>query len=413
MTQEQHAGRRRGITLAVAAIAASVLMAACTPVPPTSTTTTTIASPTPVPPVVNSFTTLGSIGTSPALVGFAWSVGDANNEPLTCSIDGTGDGIVDVTIPDCHVGGGSRNISVALPPGATTAQLVTATLTVEDGNSAPVIATRQFTLAPGPTEPFDITLRGLAALTPDEALAFTQAVTLWQQIIVAGLPDVASVPTSCLPPGTAPIVGAVDDIVIDLTIAPIDGPGNVLGSAGPDCVNTATELALHGTMTFDSADVAAMLTDGSFTRVVLHEMAHVLGFGTLWDETLFGGVRKIVQGVGGSNPRYSGVRGMAEWSLLGGSGNVPVENSGGTGTAGSHWRESVFDDELMTGYLDLASNPLSRLTIASFADLGYHVDITKAEAYTLPTVGSSSSRSSALRNDTVDGIMLRPPVGRL
>ena len=35
-------------------------------------------------------------------------------------------------------------------------------------------------------------------------------------------------------------------------------------------------------MSFDTADLARMEADGSLTDVILHEMGHVLGFGTLW-----------------------------------------------------------------------------------------------------------------------------------
>ncbi len=38
----------------------------------------------------------------------------------------------------------------------------------------------------------------------------------------------------------------------------------------------------------------------------------------------------------------------------------------------------------MTGFVGGAPNPLSRLTVASLKDLGYVVDLKKAEAYTLP-----------------------------
>jgi hypothetical protein len=61
---------------------------------------------------------------------------------------------------------------------------------------------------------------------------------------------------------------------------------------------------------------------------------------------------------------------------------VPVENSGGAGTRDAHWRESVFNNELMTGYLNSGTNPLSRVTVASLADLGYQVDPNAADAFT-------------------------------
>jgi hypothetical protein len=39
----------------------------------------------------------------------------------------------------------------------------------------------------------------------------------------------------------------------------------------------------------------------------------------------------------------------------------------------------------MTGLLDVGPNPLSRVTIAAFEDLGYSVDRERADAYRLPT----------------------------
>jgi hypothetical protein len=38
--------------------------------------------------------------------------------------------------------------------------------------------------------------------------------------------------------------------------------------------------------------------------------------------------------------------------------------------------------ELMTGYADAGTQPLSRITIASLEDLGYTVDYTNADSYT-------------------------------
>ena len=40
----------------------------------------------------------------------------------------------------------------------------------------------------------------------------------------------------------------------------------------------------------------------------------------------------------------------------------------------------------MTGFVGAANNPMSRLTVASLQDLGYKVDMTKAEAYHLPNL---------------------------
>jgi hypothetical protein len=48
---------------------------------------------------------------------------------------------------------------------------------------------------------------------------------------------------------------------------------------------------------------------------------------------------------------------------MGGTGSgIPVEQDGGSGTAGSHWNGEIFGNELMTGYIrrgDL-SRPMPR-----------------------------------------------------
>jgi hypothetical protein len=86
--------------------------------------------------------------------------------------------------------------------------------------------------------------------------------------------------------------------------------------------------------------------------------------------------------------RFTGAHATAEYNRIFGRNetSVPVENDPqyGEGTRLSHWRESVFDNELMTGIDDGAANRLSAITIASLADLGYQVNMSAAETYTPP-----------------------------
>src|SRR6185436_18597419 len=85
---------------------------------------------------------------------------------------------------------------------------------------------------------------------------------------------------------------------------------------------------------------------------------------------------------------FKGKNAKKEYGILKGTGPVvvPVENTGGPGTANSHWRETVFRNELMTGFVQGPPNPMSRLTVASLKDLGYKVDLSKAEGYALPNL---------------------------
>lgn len=390
---------KRGATAACLTIGLAVV-AACNPPsnpPSTSTTTTDI----PAGPSIGSFSVAGFAGDSPALVAFSWNVSDPNGDTLTCRIDADDDGIDDVVVHACN-GAGSRN--AAYP----TDGVFTARFSVSDGSFPAVSTARTVTVGAGPAETYDMTLRGLASLSPDVAQAFTDSEQFWESAIVRGTTDYSISPRpGCLEAWAPDLPPVIDDVIIDIRIVSIDGEGGVLGQAGPSCFNTSNEMPLTGMMEFDEADVAELGVD-RFRDVIRHEMGHVLGIGTLWDMTGLGGSRKVISGSGTGNPTFTGARAVAEWSALGGSGKVPVEATGGAGTAYSHWRETTFDSELMTGWLDTTS-PASALTIASLADMGYHVDLSAADAYSLPGAAMRSHGSTPL--DDGLGVMLRPPIG--
>ena len=44
-----------------------------------------------------------------------------------------------------------------------------------------------------------------------------------------------------------------------------------------------TVYAASGIIQFDLFDVATLVDDGLFQAVIEHEMAHVIGFGSLWE----------------------------------------------------------------------------------------------------------------------------------
>jgi hypothetical protein len=70
---------------------------------------------------------------------------------------------------------------------------------------------------------------------------------------------------------------------------------------------------------------------------------------------------------------------------------VPLEDTGGTGTQFQHWREAVFAQELMTGYLDNTDQPLSKITAASLRDIGYVVDLGASDPYIPDPVFASAA----------------------
>ncbi len=221
--------------------------------------------------------------------------------------------------------------------------------------------------------PFVIEVRFTRGLTERQRAAFAAAADRWTRVVVGDLPE-------------AEIEGeTVDDVLILAEGADIDGTGQVLGQAGPTHLRPGSMLPARGEMTFDAADLAALEAEGTLDDVIAHEMGHVLGVGTLWEQ------KGLLDGAGTGDPVFTGAGAVAEYAALGGDGPVPVENTGGAGTAGGHWRESRFGTELMSGFIRDAGNPLSRVTAASLADLGYEVDLAAAEPYALPPAGPAGS----------------------
>jgi hypothetical protein len=223
--------------------------------------------------------------------------------------------------------------------------------------------------------PYNIEVRFLGGLNATQKNAFKKAAKRWTTVIVGDLPSVRV--------GT----DVIDDILIEAQGVDIDGPGKILGQAGPTALRPASAgnaafLPAKGVMSFDTADLLAMQKDGTLVDVITHEMGHVLGIGTVWEH------KKLLKGRGTSNPTFDGKQAKVEYKALRGQGGaaprVPVEATGGPGTRDSHWRETVFRNELMSGFVESAGNPLSRMTAASLGDLGYQVDIDAAEPYTLP-----------------------------
>ena len=179
------------------------------------------------------------------------------------------------------------------------------------------------------------------------------------------------------------ITETIDDVVIYADVSDIDGPGKVLGRAGPCVTRSTSRHTVVGLMQFDVADAQNLVNSGRFEAVVMHEMLHVVGVGSLWR------AKNLLEGDVAVDPRFVGARGTEGCLTIGfatacGIGSVPVENTGGSGTAGSHWRESVFDAELMTGFAEAtAAMPLSALTVGSLEDFGYVTNPGAADPFTV------------------------------
>jgi hypothetical protein len=345
-------------------------------------------------------------------------VRDAAGNPLpgrtvTFSVTGGGGSVVDATATT-DAAGVARVGSWAIGPIADLNTLA-ATVAGPGVTGNPV----QFTASGcqgGGGAGYAITLCFGSSFTPSQRAVFESAVARWQGLVTGDVPDVAvNRPAGFCGNSWPGLDQVVDDLVIFAAIRPIDGVGGVLGSAGPCWLRDAGSLPIVGTMRFDTEDVAALESSGRLQNVILHEMGHVLGIGTLWSSL---GLLQSpsVFGSPAVDTWFSGAGGLAGFDAIGGSAytggqKVPVENAGSAGRMNTHWRESALVNELMTGSLNPGVNPLSELSVRSLADLGYTVNAAGADpfflAFSLRAAGGVDAGALPLVGDVETGPIYR------
>lgn len=147
--------------------------------------------------------------------------------------------------------------------------------------------------------------------------------------------------------------------------------GNFLPTEGNSTVNTNTEMRQKFAENREY-----------FTNLMAHEFGHVMGIGTLWKvndliDTDLGGYRADTQ----AGNVYNTNR-LTET-------NIPLTTGQGKGSDDLHWREEIFDNELMTheGESIGSSEPLSIMTLASLEDLGWNVNYRVSDVFPNPETG--------------------------
>jgi hypothetical protein len=221
---------------------------------------------------------------------------------------------------------------------------------------------------------FNIQINFSGKWTADQQAIVKWAADFYSQIITADIHDDLDLNNNL-----------VDDIVITISTGRIDGNGNPLtgntlaqtSSIVVRDAGTVDEwLPLTASIKLDSTDLGNSSLAGTWDAIILHEMGHALGLvGSIFNQL----------GLVDSSGNFIGANAEAAYG-----GPVPLEDSGGSGTAGSHWDEVNFapngqqmSNELMTGYFVPGEvTLLSDTTVGALADLGYTV--------TDPSVGSTS-----------------------
>ena len=257
-------------------------------------------------------------------------------------------------------------------------------------------------VVPSGADPFNIELVFASEFTDARKDVMQQAARHWETIISEGLPDVdfSAHPVSFTGEGGTTVDDTVDDLRIFVYKT---GLGGFAGVARPVYERSGNPIGLPalGQIRIDPSYIARLQAEEPLGReelllrdLMLHETAHVLGFGSLWEES---GLRHELSG----DTYFGGELAIQAFNAAGGenySGNkVPVE-SGFLGTcgAGAHWNPYVFRGldrqfgaELMEPTIE-KDHSLSAITIQSLADLGYVVDVSRADPYRLPASVSTA-----------------------
>ncbi len=169
----------------------------------------------------------------------------------------------------------------------------------------------------------------------------------------------------------------IDDLRIYMTTFDVDDNPNAVGWGGPSLLREQTHRPVLGCMGFDLERANLLITG-------LHEVGHVLGFGTVWND--LGLIQDLSLDDPNADTHFSGPMAVAAFNDAGGrdykGAKVPVEKMDG-----AHWRGGAFAlGELM---LPWGGGALSAITVQSLGDLGYGVDVSQADPYTLSVATSA------------------------
>lgn len=178
--------------------------------------------------------------------------------------------------------------------------------------------------------------------------------------------------------------------------------GNTIATAGPKYLD-ANNRPYIGVVHLCISKALSMMDEQAYYEVVvLHEMMHALGYGTIFDymtnmveKTTVNDIEfqqivtpKVVQ----TAKKHFGCDIMT---------GALLENDGGNGTANSHWEMTLYSGELMVGWISSTKpNKLTNMTLSWLEDTGlYEVDYSAAEELTYGKNEGCNMANMKCKND--------------
>ena len=225
-------------------------------------------------------------------------------------------------------------------------------------------------------EPFNFSYDWKTSVPIDILISASVAAQVWESIIIEGLPDV-----------NHRTLGHIDDLLVSISMATrdIEGPlagSNTLATARPILARSdSLRLPCYGEIIiYPALADTARYTLEDQTRVIMHELGHVLGFTDGYLERVgtetIAGVRYF-NGVSAAEGYkmllYYGLEEKLSYAIPGL--RVPLMNDS------PHWRWPALNWELMSPFAGILSDKvyITHVTILAMKDLGYVVDGGKGE----------------------------------
>ncbi|WP_157966399.1 hypothetical protein [Oceanibium sediminis] len=235
-------------------------------------------------------------------------------------------------------------------------------------------------------DPFNLTIDFLTEFSASVQQAFIDAADFIASLFTQGLADTEALYfNGGIFDQTSSTLIQFDDIRFTVEAQRVDGKFGILALAGASYDDSGGgadygrtgPMPTGGLMVLDSFDIKYMEQNGLLDEVIIHEMFHILGVGTLWEAqglTAQSGDPDIGRVFTGAKAidAYMAMFTTEEllghgWDSLAAINGVPIDETSG------HWDEDIFGDALMTPFLNGAGG-LTALTLASLEDQGYAVD---------------------------------------
>ena len=262
-------------------------------------------------------------------------------------------------------------------------------------NAAETFAGGTLTVSIGERARFDIDIVYESTPTIAEAEIVEEAVAKWESVIVGDLPEYRFFDDVTLDNCGAESLTInrgenVDDVQIRLQLIDTD---QYIYTQTICYYRRSIGLPIVSTVGIDFARIASL---SSSRKDAVNIVTAAIGQALGKHEWLYGEIHDLVRnrsaewrgGTPGADSHFAGPKAIAAFDAAGGTayrgGKVPLKNNGEYGSD-AHWRASVFGRELMSSiFVTGETHPLSAITVQSFADLGYVVNVEAADSYTLP-----------------------------